>query len=696
MSSATTNIDKGRALPALFAGSIFIGSFLLFQVQLILGKCILPWFGGSPGVWNTCLLFFQGMLLVGYLYAHVVTSLKLRHQVYVHTALLLLSLLFIQIIPSDSWKPSSEGNPVVNVLLLLVATAGLPYFLLSASSPLLQYWYVQRFPSHSPWRLYALSNAASLLGLISYPFFFEPLFGLHRQGLFWGWNYFAYIGMCIFCSISLLSLRTSPEVEQNINSVPVESIPAPISGYTVFLWVMIAACSSSALLAVTNELCLDLASVPLLWMLPLVIYLATYIICFSNTSHYQSSFWSVVFVVSIIVFEYFKQITGLAGQVGIIILVLLSCCMVCHGELVRLRPVSRKLTLFYISIAGGGVLGSAFVSLIAPTVFTRVVELPIALTAVFGVLLIAHIQKATCSWQKIVKLIVIIGFVGHLWHCALDIRQSTTSYIELKRSFFGTLQVDEAESNAGQVRRLFHGTTLHGYQFQLPENREFPTSYYTAESGVGVTLRLFPTQGKNVAEIRNKRVGVIGLGIGTVATYGIPGDTYRFYEINEDVIRIAKQHFSFLADSKARIEIVHRDARLALDEELSGGNGQQFDVLIVDAFSSDSIPIHLLTREAVVLYSKHLKPDGVIIFNITSRYFNLWPIIKGHGVALGMESVLLLSETNSLMGSERAYWGVLTKNTAFLRQKEVLSLTKSIDAVPINWTDSFASILQVL
>lgn len=692
--------DNETFLPVVLAGGIFVGSFLLFQVQLVLGKCILPWFGGSPGVWNACLLFFQAMLLIGYVYAHVLTTLKFRNQFFVHVALLLASLLFLPIIPSGAWKPSPEENPVIKVVLLLTATVGLPYLLLSASAPLLQHWYVRRFPSHSPWRLYALSNVASLLGLISYPFLFEPRLGLPSQGLFWGWSYFVYVALCVTCSVFFLFQQTNEDgLQVKDHERSNDSLP-PLTSYKIAIWIMVSSCSSAALLAVTNELCQDVAAIPFLWMLPLVVYLASFIICFSNPNYYKRSVWSSVLVFAIFGSEYFKIVgfpMGLMWRIALGLTLLLACCMVCHGELVCLRPLPRKLTSYYISIAGGGVLGSAFVSLAAPLMFTSVVELPIVLTAAFGVLMTAHWHSAANRhWWSIAKIFIVSGLIAQLGYTVIFIRDRSFTGIDRSRSFFGTLGVDDYYSNAGPVRKLSHGTTVHGYQFLSAENRTFPTTYYTADGGVGVTLRLFPPQANNIMEVRNKRVGIIGLGVGTVASYGIPGDTYRFYEINKDVNRIAKQYFTFLADSNARIEIVHGDARLSLERELAQGSNQNFDVLIVDAFTSDAIPIHLITREAILLYLRHLKPDGVIIFNISNRYLKLWPIIKGHGLALDIPSASLISESNSLMGNEGSYWCVLTRNKAFLQQDEVLRLVKPGEFTAVDWTDNFASIFQVL
>lgn len=681
---------------------IFASAFLLFQVQPILGKLILPWFGGSAGVWIICLLFFQAVLLLGYLYAHLVTRrLRARTQARVHAALLFASLLALPILPKSSWKPASPYDPALHILGILAVTVGLPYFLLSATSPLLQAWYARKDAEASPYRFYAVSNAASMLALLSYPILLEPWVGTSHQAVGWSW---AYAAAAILCALVALLSPTRDPVREHPDA------PPPPPWKLQALWIGLAACGSAFLLAITHHITQNLASAPLLWVIPLALYLLTFILCFEGHGWYRRGLFLRLLGVALgsMAYALAPPFAGLPLKVSIPLFCcsLFVCCMFCHGELARLKPHPAHLTSFYLMISLGGVVGALFVAVAAPQLFSGDYELRIvigccALLALAvlrrdpgGPFYRARIQP---SWLFLVALVLALIF--SLGETAREEAQGARLMV---RNFYGVLRVvdqvapnvvlvkaDAAHSNDEDYRfeKLMNGTIDHGLQFLSPARRDLPTTYYGPTSGIGMTLKAAPV---NVP----LKVGVVGLGVGTLAAYGRRGDCYKFYEINPLVVQMANQQFSFLRDSPARIEIVLGDGRLSLEREPPQG----FDVLVVDAFSGDSIPVHLLTREAFELYFRHLKPRGVLAVHISNQYLNLAPVVAGSALGLGKEAVLVENKADSPRGIYRATWAMVGNRQGFRGKAEAerAGTVLGPTSPQLQWTDDYSSVFKVL
>ncbi len=673
--------------------TIFLSAFLLFQVQPMMGRYVLPWFGGGPAVWTTCLLFFQTMLLAGYAYAHWLGSHRsVRVQTGVHVTLLAASFLFLPIVPrADLWKPASASDPSGRILLLLIATVGAPYLLLSATGPLLQRWFALSEPEKSPWRLYALSNLGSFLALFSYPFALEPYLRLHTQAGIWS---ALYAGFVALCGWTAWSLRSRVPVTHAANA---EADPAPRPTlWTVLFWLGLAMCGSTLLLATTNQISQEIAVVPFLWVAPLSIYLLTFILAFEHPRWYHRALLAVaagIFGPAACAVQVAAIGLSVRVQLGIYLVTLFIVCMLCHGELAHSRPSPRYLTLFYLAIAAGGALGGVFVALIAPNIFTEFSEFPIGLAAACLLGFIGWLRSgALAQWTSrnfAVRVPLMALLVGGLTS-VVAMATNNSPAIASWRNFYGILRVKESIDSNGALRILTHGTIRHGFQYLRGAKRTWPTSYYGPHSGAGIAL--------NALDRPGRRVAVIGLGTGTLAAWGRPGDTFRFYEINPAVENIANTWFTFLKDSKARTEVVLGDARVQMERELRSGQSHDFDVIAVDAFSSDAIPLHLLTAECGDIYSQRLAPGGLLLLHISNRLLNLEPVTRGLAQHLGWRAATFESGDNMETGESSATWVLITSNTDFFLQpgmaQEVEWLGKGRS--PITWTDDFASLWQVL
>ncbi len=683
-----------RARGLLFPVTIFLSAFLLFQVQPLMGRYVLPWFGGGPAVWTNCLLFFQALLLAGYAYAHWLGSRASgRLQASVHTVVLAASLLFLPIGPHAAyWKPASSDDPSGRILFLLAATVGGPYLALSATAPLLQRWFTLSEPGRSPWRLYALSNFGSFLALLSYPFLVEPYIRLHTQVWIWSGFYIAFVALCGWTAWRVPN--AGPVV-----LVAGEGESAPPTLWTVLFWLGLAACGSTLLLATTNQISQEIAVNPFLWVAPLSVYLLTFVLAFEKEQWYQRGFFAVAIGVAApagCVMLISGTALSVGAQLAAYLAVLFVACMVCHGELARSRPSPRYLTAFYLSIAGGGALGGVFVALIAPHVFTGFSEYPIGLAAACVLGFVGWLRSgAMAEWTsrnfavRIPLMALLLGGLTSIWS---SLTYGDQPSLESKRNFYGILRVTERTDVGGPRRELRHGRILHGLQFQN-DKRELATTYYGPHSGVAMVL--------NALDRPNRRVAIVGLGTGTMAAWGRPGDTFRFYEINPDVERMARTWFSFLKDSRARTEVVLGDARVQLERELAAGHSQDFDVIAVDAFSSDSIPMHLLTAECADIYRQRLAPGGLLLLHISNLVLNLEPVARGLAAHLGWTPVVLVSAEDPQIGESSATWILLTANPDFLHRSGVEQggvkwvRVRGGPSV-ITWTDDFASLWQVL
>lgn len=912
-----------------FALTIFLSAFLLFQVQPMIGKYILPWFGGTTAVWTTCMLFFQVLLLAGYAYAHGISSARWRNQGKVHLVMLAATIAFIvtTIAPSDAWKPSGDEEPTARILLLLLASIGLPYLVLSATGPLLQNWFRAEYPSKSPYRLYALSNVGSLLALVTYPIVFEAHTTLFQQVAGWSIAFGVFIALCGWCALRLIKDDTARHelgaVEAHEPVAAMEGMPAPVDGADPFdhesnagnivdanaaprpsgsgpgaqtgdeyarherggehviaqggkpgvmrivFWLLLAASASAMLLATTNQLTQEVASRPFLWILPLALYLLTFIISFEGGDTVEAiagrlpgnnamsrglaefiralplrySRWSygpllLLSVPLVIVALYQGVSTDLWVQIVVYALTMFACCMGCHGELVDSKPDPKYLTLFYLTISAGGALGGAAVAVGAPQVFDGYFEYQIALAACVCMTLIGYARhvflpvsqwrlgvayavftltlivaavltilfvvnpdggpamivqindadpegpviktalwnEPRAYWQKTqgyladpglswldikaetsdsflykhgmypfiwigiavcvigwsidavlrtFKLPAIVAWLGvaglmvllshqlseHVEHVRGETVAATTGefgIVHRERNFYGVLKIERERNYVGFDEMvpsydLMHGRIRHGFQFLHPEMRTWPTSYYGRESGVGMAIELHPNQFHPDPAQQAMKIGVIGLGTGTVAAYGEKGDTVRYYEINPDVVDVAEEWFTYLQDARdrgAKVDVVLGDARIQLERELENDDAQKFDVLAVDAFSSDAIPIHLLTREAVAVYFRHLKPDGLLALHISNRFVKLEPICLALAEAFDCQAIQIYNRSDNDAGTLSSTWVILTHNRDWSLDPDIVDATtdwtKQEKQNKVLWTDDFASLWEVL
>jgi SAM-dependent methyltransferase len=674
----------------LYALTIFVSAFLLFLVQPVMAKQILPWFGGSAAVWTTCLVFFQTMLLLGYAYADlVVRRLSSRAQVSVHAALLLLSFAALPIVPGAQWKPLGGENPSLLILGLLAVTIGLPYLLLATTSPLIQAWFARSFPGRSPYRLFALSNLASMMALVGYPFGLEPWVATRMQSYGWSVAYVLFVALCAACGwYSLRTNATATSTGVGSDSESALSAPDrnPPTARRQWLWFTLAAMGSFLLLAVSNHICQNIAAIPLLWVAPLAIYLLTFILCFDGSGWYRRGLFAPMLAAALGAMGWTvadRDLTHqLLLQIGVFCAGLFIACMFCHGELARLKPAPRYLTRFYLMISAGGAFGSALVGLLAPVVLPAYFELPFGLVAC-AALLAFQMRRAHPVFVTLAIGALLFTLSAEVW----QVRDFYSNTVLATRNFYGVLRVQEFGEASSHHRSLIHGTILHGTQYLAPEFTRTPTTYYTQTSGIGRVLEsLHPS-------VRPIKVGIIGLGAGTIATYGSKGDIYRFYDINPSVIDIANRDFSFLKGSDATVEIALGDARLTLEREAP----QQFDVLAIDAFSSDAIPVHLLTSEALAIYRKHVKPGGIIAFHVTNRYLDLAPVVRGLADAHGLHATSVYDTANDAMTSI-SDWILLSDDPASLARPQIAEVATPVEAREGMklWTDDFNNIVQIL
>ncbi len=670
----------------IIALTIFLGAFLLFAVEPMIAKMILPWFGGSAAVWLTCLLFFQGALLAGYVYAHLLTSkLSPRLQGRVHIALLALSLAVLPIIPSDALKPSGGGIPLLQILLLLSATIGPPFLLLASTGPLMQSWFARAAGQDaSVYRLYSLSNIASLLALLSYPALVEPRFATHIQAWAWSGVYALFV-----VAAGLAAWRSSGN-EPAREAVP--GTPEPLLPIDRWFWLLLSAVPSVLLLAITNYVLRNIAAIPLLWVVPLALYLLSFIICFDHPRWYDRATWYlllpmafVVVILSIVkpflIDNYIVQILGIGSAFFV-------CCMVCHGELASQKPSATHLTSFYLTIGAGGVVGGLAVAGIAPVIFNRDHDLTIALlmfSALVGAVAWKRWPVGASRWVRYLALAVAPAtWPALIWILVAPSQPWGVEEVLNVRNFYGPLEVTTRRMNVkgDMVLELQNGNIMHGRQLTDSARACEPLSYYARTSGVGVAI-------SEMGKLGPVNVGVIGLGSGTIAGYARPGDKVRFYEINPLVRNIATNVFSFLKCGDTSVAM--GDARLSLERE----DPNNFDVLAVDAFSSDAIPVHLLTTEAFDLYWRHIKPGGVLAVHVSNRFIDLAPIVGAAAARVGKTARLIFDDSDETVGGSRSDWVLVVDDAAFF-DATTLPLATAVNEAPRPWTDDYSNLWRAL
>jgi len=756
----------------MFALTILLGAFLLFQVQPLIAKLILPWFGGSAAVWTSCMLFFQMALLGGYAYAHWVNGQAGRKQAFIHIGLLVVSFLSLPILPNPAWKPQGGEDPLLRIIGLLAVTVGLPYFLLSSTSPLLQSWYSRSNGGAMPYRFFALSNAGSILGLLTYPVLVEPNLTSGQQAWMWSGSYVAFV---LICALVAWMARDAHETVAVAADSP--DVAAP-TWRDRFVWMGLAACASALLLAVTNHLTQNIAAIPFLWVLPLSLYLLSFILCFDSDRWYWRWLFIRLGAIALPAVAYAisteSDISNLKLALGFFCTALFVLCMVCHGELARRRPAPSHLTSFYLMVSLGGAIGGLLIGFAAPYLLNGLYDLPIvvSLTA-FMLVYLLWLERGRASskvvesesflgerYDKAVITVLTLALAGYiilrlaaakyghpaflrepflsapydapvflgivgliaayvLWRGrgAMDDKSVNEGFVTfviaaglaigiagflardtynnvkdsqvLARNFYGALRVYDNDSTGtmGPVRTLRHGTIDHGEEFLWPQNERFATTYYSSGSGIGIAIRkLYMTGGLHV--------GVIGLGSGTIAAYERPIDHFTFYDINPAVLRISQGWFHFLRDAAGPHEIVLGDARLSLEKQPS----QQFDVLAVDAFSGDAIPVHLLTRQAFELYWRHLKPDGVLAVHVSNKYLDLGPVVALGASATGKRAMMISNEADDDKEIAASDWVLVSSRPGFFEQDEVKGVAMPIQ--PIRglrmWTDDYSNLYKIL
>ncbi len=684
-------------LTVLYAVTIFLSAFLLFEVQPIIGKVILPWFGGAAAVWTACLLFFQAVLLVGYGYAHLTARyLAPRAQAWLHLALLAASLASLPILPSAAWKPQPGADPLWRIALLLAASIGPTYAMLSTTGPLLQAWFARERPGAVPYRLFALSNLGSMLALLGYPFGVEPLLPVRTQSAAFTVGYVLFALAC-----GTLAWRAGRHRAAALSHEWRPPVP-PVRPGQALQWLTWAALASALLLALTSDLTQNVAPIPLLWVLPLAIYLLSFILCFEGRRWYRRPLFLVAALAGLIglAFGLTPQPDHLYVPLSIALhgAALFAICMVCHGELARTKPDPRHLTTFYLMVAAGGVTGGLFAALVAPHAFNGDWEFPIVLVASAAMIAAAFLRDPVAApWplprlrgfvpaQRVAVLaaaLAVLGFSGYAVYQVLDDAKL------LVRNFYGTLRIEErpGQDADGDTRLLFHGTIIHGFQFLKGEWRRKPTSYFTEESGVGIGIVATRTGA-------SQRVGVIGLGAGTIAAYARPGDRFTFYEINALVDHLARTQFYYLSDAGPAVDVRLGDARLVLEAEPPQG----YDLFAVDAFSGDAIPIHLLTLEAFQLYFRHLKPDGILAVHVSNKRLDLAPIVALAAEHFGKHALLIDADDDEDAAAYGSTWVLVSARADRLAGVQLPEDAHELTGATNQraWTDDYSSLYRVV
>jgi len=703
-SSSSPSGIPARGWLLLDALLVFLGAFLLFLIQPVYSKRILPWFGGAPLVWATALVFFQTALLAGYAYAHfIINKLPPKRQLFVHVGLLVASLSFLPVAPGVGWKPHAEGAPSWHILAMLICTLGLPYMLLASTSPLVQAWIARHRHQIVPYRLFGLSNLASLLGLLCYPFILEPSIGLETQFAWWAWGYGVYMVAVLavvwltFRAVSLRSaVNPAAASTQLTASAPQGEAMSPPSWRTQLYWIALSACPSLLLVATTQHLTLDIAPIPFLWVAPLVLYLLTFVLCFEYPRWVPQPLIGYLAVGAATILSLFVALPFLMMNYIVELLVacgaLFAMMLFCHRELYAQRPNPAHLTRFYLMNSLGGALGGIFVGLVAQYLFTGYHEIYVGLVGC--PLLVWYSLRLRNREAEGEPMELNIATTTPLCAAALAVALPFTAVsnnvLLAERNFFGALRVVElpADETRPAARQLDHGSTKHGLQFQDEAHRCTATTYFSEDSGAGRMLRMLNR--KSAAN----RVGIVGLGVGTLTAFSRPGDEYVYYEINPLIEQVARNYFTFLNGCAETAKVRLGDARIQLEAE----SPNQYQALILDAFSGDSIPIHLLTHEAFLLYGKHVATDGLIAVNISNRYLDLRPVVRSSAHSAGFAVTFLMTEGVPSKGSFDALWAVMSRDPqnlqdTLLHQVSVRTPQPERDVV---WTDDFSNLFSVL
>ena len=663
-----------------YALAIFLGSTLLFLLEPIAAKRLVPLLGGSAAVWTACLVFFQTALLLGYYVAHLlVTRTGLRTQVTAYIGLLALSVLQLVLAVDPTLRADVE-RPIASVLWMLSSLIGLPFVTLSATSPLLQAWFARTAPSDrgDAYRLFAISNLGSIVALLAYPWLIEPRLTLRAQTIL------VTVVLALLAVLAgVIGASVRNVADDGHAAMPAESPAAPA---TRLLWLALAACASLLLAATTTHISQNVAALPLVWILPLVAYLLSFVVAFSARAWLPR--WLVVslaiagLLLSADLVERGVLAVRIIPATAAFCGALFFLCLFLHRELYLRRPAPRQLTSFYLHVAAGGALGAVLVGIVAPLVLKGNYDVAIGL-------LLTTVLGLVVAWpgRRVMRVVWALLLVDQIALVASQVDNDSDAVVQV-RNFYGTLRVTQEHAPPRpDVRSLYHGVIVHGRQVFRLDWRRMPNTYYARTSGLGLAF-------DQCCAGRPRRVGVIGLGTGTVATYGNRGDTIRFYEINEAVEDIAKTYFTYLGDSPAVVQIVRGDARVSLAAE----SPQRYDVLVVDAFSGDAIPAHLLTAQALEVYRRQLAAGGIIAFNVSNDFLALAPVLEQLARHAGMQAVRVIDHEDPSRGVFDSEWVLITTNAGFVADPAIARARTPIE-VPAGlrlWTDDYSSLFPII
>ena len=693
----------------LYSLTIFLSAFLLFAIQPIIGKYLLPWFGGSASVWSTSLLFFMTLLLGGYIYAHLLTTkMKPKMQILIHLPLLFFGLSAIiffyffwpsPITPSAFWKPDEPLLPVYNLLLILMIAVGSPYFILSSTNSIVQSW-VSKI-HNTPYKLYALSNIGSLLAIFLYPLVIEPNLSIVNQAYFWSIGFILFVILMSFSGLFFLKTlknKIKQPVSRQNNG---KELPDAPTNQQYLTWLFLSAFPSMLLIVTTTQLTQSIAAIPFFWLLPLSLYLLSFIFCFSSYNFYLKRTYAIILIfllpISIFMWLNSHQIS-ISLHLFFYMATFFLTAMMFHGELYARRPHPQCLTTYYLFITTGGASGAFLINILAPLIFKGYWEFPI------------------CLLISLIIPLVIAGFIVEKWFSKSLIRSvqgavllyltffvvasvvsGKINSVRQIRNFYGVIAITKQKTKSKDVYllKLINGSILHGQQFSAGPSQYLPTTYYVEDSGIGLAINNHP---KRLSR-HPLKIGVIGLGIGTLAAYCQPQDYFKFYEINPAVIEIADKYFSYLKHCQGKIDIVKGDGRLSMEKEVKENKNTKFDIIAVDAFTDDSIPIHLLTKEAIQLYLEQLGNDGILAVHISNRYIDLKPVLKSAAKEFQLTGIVINAKVIKYPDrSKQSLWVLLTKNKEVIKTKTIsengtdLSKAKDINL----WTDQYSNIFQLI
>ncbi|WP_027149670.1 fused MFS/spermidine synthase [Methylobacter tundripaludum] len=732
--------DRNLSLIFLFAATLFTSASLMFVLQPLFGKILLPLLGGSPAVWNTCMVFYQSILFLGYLYAHYLSTRYSQHrQIQIHTALILISFLALPLALPENTVPPTDSNPTFWLLWTLFLAIGLPFFVVSTTAPLIQKWFanVGHHTSHDPYYLYAASNTGSLIALLSYPFLLEPNIGLANQKSYWSVGYLILCLLIAACAFVLWKSRQTSEQQEDDQDTTADENNLSLA--TQLHWLVLAFVPSSLLLGLTNFISTDIASVPLLWIIPLTLYLLSFVIVFSKWNdkiHPLMVKLQPIFLLPFIAYAFINP-ADLPYWAYLILhlIAFFFAVMVCHGELAKLRPHTRHLTTFYLIMSFAGMLGGMFNTFVAPFVFNAVYEYPIMIVAA----LLLRPGRMNSPLQQIIApaLLVVAGIIAHatvadllqyfdaivigligltlltyllrtrpvgfalmtgaIIFLALGLHDLSSHTLYQERTFFGVLAVREAvltdeQGKPESYHELFHGTTKHGAQRLATNLSQIPLTYYSRPGPMGQLFKEYDNSDQTW------NIGVVGLGAGALACYAKDQQNWTLYEIDPLVVDIAGNpaYFSYLSQCARNAAMRVGDARLSLEKEPD----QHFDLLVMDAFSSDSVPTHLLTKEALELYFKKLKPGGILAFHMTNRHLSLKKVLSINAEALHLASLIQeFKPQQDIPLVVATDWVVMAKQAETLEPLR-LSRLGNWQKMPLYfdmkpWTDDFTNIVSI-